>query len=59
MFKTILQALLLITLLALAYNFVTTLEVDYYYNVINRDVSLLKASAFMIISSLLIYISYK
>lgn len=59
MFKTILQTLLLITLLALAYNFVTTLEVDYYYNVINRDVSLLKASAFMIISSLLIYISYK
>lgn len=59
MFKTILQALLLITLLALAYNFVTTLEVDHYYNVINRDVYLLKASAFMIISSLLIYISYK
>ena len=59
MFKTILQALLLIALLALAYNFVNTLEVDYYYNVINRDVSLLKASAFMIISSLLIYISYK
>lgn len=59
MFKTILQALLLITLLALAYNFVTTLQVDYHYNVINRDVSLLKASAFMIISSLLIYISYK
>lgn len=59
MFKTILQTLLLITLLALAYNFVNTLQVDYYYNVINRDTSLLKASAFMIISSLLIYISYK
>ena len=59
MFKTILQTLLLITLLALAFNFVTALEVDYYYNVINRDESLLKAGAFMIISSLLIYISYK
>lgn len=59
MFKTILQSILFILLIALAYNFVTTLEVDYYYNVINRDVYLLKASAFMIISSLLIYLSYK
>lgn len=59
MFKTILQSILFILLIALAYNFVTTLEVDHYYNVINRDVYLLKASAFMIISSLLIYLSYK
>ena len=39
-----LQLLAFIAMIGLIINFITTLEWDYYYNIINRDVFLIKAT---------------
>ena len=54
-----LQLLAFISLIGLVINFITTLEWDYYYNVINRDVFLIKATIILALAVYILYESYR
>lgn len=58
MLKTNLQLILFISMIGLAINFVTTLEIDYYYNVINREIFIAKACIFFAMGVYLTYTLY-
>ena len=59
MLKSNLQLILFISMIALAINFVTTLEIDYYYNVVNRDIYIIKACIFFAMGAYLTYSFYE
>lgn len=59
MIKSNLQLILFISMIALAINFVTTLEIDHYYNVIDREVFIAKAVLFFGLGCLLLYFCYE
>lgn len=54
-----LQLLAFIALISLIVNFITTLEWDYYYNIINRDVFIIKALIIIALSLYILYESYR
>lgn len=57
--KSNLQLILFISMIALAINFVTTMEIDHYYNVINREIYIAKAVLFFGLGCLLTYLCYE
>lgn len=59
MTKSNLQLILFISMIALAINFLTTLEIDHYYNVIDREVFIAKAVLFFGLGCLLTYTLYE
>lgn len=54
-----LQLLAFIAMIGLIINFITTLEWDYYYNIINRDVFLIKATLILALAMYVLYESYR
>ena len=56
--RTQLQLIAFIALIGLIINFITTLEWDYYYNIINREVFAIKATIIIALSLYILYESY-
>ena len=54
-----LQLLAFIAMIGLIINFITTLEWDYYYTIINRDVLLIKATLILSLAMYVLYESYR
>lgn len=57
--RSTLQLLVFIFMICLAVNIVTTLEIDYYYNVIHREVFMIKAAIFIALGVYLTYLTYE
>lgn len=57
--RSTLQLLVFIFIICLGVNFVTTLEWDHYYNVIDREVFIAKAVLFIASCAYLLYLTYE